>query len=271
MHDTNLRLPEREAKPRRTGLTMMIDSGLPTMQFTDVIASHSEYIDVVKFGWGTSTLTADLKHKIDALADHQIDFYFGGTLFEKFVAQGRFEDWLAFCDRFGCRSVEVSNGTIDLTNEQKAGYVERLAADYRVFSEVGLKDSARSESMTVENWLDYLREDLEAGASYVITEARESGSSGICRANGELREDLMQSILASDLDLDRLLFEAPNKALQVYLIAQVGPNVSLGNIAPTDVVALETLRLGLRGDTLMLAELDALGAPARAAEEDADA
>jgi len=270
MHETSLRLPDRAAKPRRTGLTMMIDSGLPTLQFTDVIASHSEYIDVVKFGWGTSTLTADLKHKVDALRDHQIDFYFGGTLFEKFVAQDRFDDWRAFCDRFGCTSVEVSNGTIELPNDEKARYVERLAADYRVFSEVGLKDSAKSESMTVDDWLAYLRQDLAAGAAYVITEARESGSSGICRANGELREDLMQTILESGLDLDRLLFEAPNKALQVHLISQVGPNVNLGNIAPSDVVALETLRLGLRGDTLMLAELDELGGPARAAEEESD-
>src|SRR5437763_957672 len=116
MHDSSLTLPHRVPKPRATGLTMMIDSGLPTRQFADLVESYSSYIDVVKFGWGTSLLTADLKHKLDALADHRIDFFFGGTLFEKFVVQDRFEDWLRYCHRFGCRTVEISNGTIALSN-----------------------------------------------------------------------------------------------------------------------------------------------------------
>ncbi len=254
MHETTLQLPARENKPRRSGLTMMIDSGLPSQQFLDVLASFGEYVDVVKFGWGTSLLTADLKLKVDALADHRIDYYFGGTLFEKFVAQGRFDDWRSFCDRFGCQTVEVSNGTIDLSNAEKADYVRRLVPDFRVYSEVGLKDSTRSEAIPIQSWLDYIRQDLAAGADYVITEARESGRSGICRANGELREELMEQILGAGLDLDQLLFEAPTKALQVYLIERVGANVNLGNIAPSDVLALETLRLGLRGDTLLHAE-----------------
>ena len=251
MHESTLRLPSRELKPRRTGLTMMIDSGLPTQQFADVISSYSEYIDVVKFGWGTSLLTPDLKHKIDTLADHRIDFFFGGTLFEKFLIQDQFDDWLRYCQRCGCRTVEISNGTIPLSNADKADYIRRVATDFRVFSEVGLKDSTRSGEMSTETWLEYLAQDFAAGADYVITEARESGKSGICRANGELRGDLMDEIRASDLDQDRLLFEAPNKALQVDFISRFGPNVNLGNVAPADVLALETLRLGLRGDTLM--------------------
>jgi phosphosulfolactate synthase len=250
MLPTTLHLPGRETKPRLSGLTMMMDGGLPTGAFIDLIESFAEHVDVVKFGWGTSLVTPDIQRKIDVLAAHDVDFYFGGTMFEKFISQGQFEQWRRVCDSYGCRSVEVSNGTIDLSNEEKARYASILCPDFRVFSEVGLKDSALSESMTPDMWLAYIRQDLDAGADYVITEARETGSSGICHANGELRADLMDEILGSDVDVSQLLFEAPNKALQTYLIKRVGPNVNLGNIASTDVVSLETLRLGLRGDTL---------------------
>jgi phosphosulfolactate synthase len=234
----------------------MIDGGLATAHFIDVVDSFAQLIDVVKFGWGTALVTSQLQYKIDALNERGIDFYFGGTLFEKYLVQDRFDDWRAFCDRFGARSVEISNGTIDLPNEAKAEYVARLAGEYRVFSEVGFKDSDRSESMGPELWLKYIREDLDAGAAKVITEARESGTSGIVHANGELRRDLIEEILGSGIDVDSLLFEAPNKKLQTYLINRVGSNVNLGNIAPADIVPLETLRLGLRGDTLL--ELEAL-------------
>jgi phosphosulfolactate synthase len=230
---------------------MVIDTGLPTHYFSDLVSSFSELVDVVKFGWGTALVTDDLKYKIDALRDVRVDYYFGGTLFEKFVSQGRFDDWRRFVDRFGCRHVEISNGTIELTNTEKARYVERVADDYTVFSEVGYKETARSETMTSQHWIDYIAEDLAAGAAKVITEARESGKSGICRSNGELRIDLIERIAASGIDIDRLLFEAPNKDLQVTLIRRFGPQVNLGNVAPIDIVALETLRLGLRGDTLL--------------------
>ncbi len=230
---------------------MVIDGGLPTHYFADVISSFSGLIDVLKLGWGTALVTDDLKYKIDALKDANVDFYFGGTLFEKFVSQGRYDDWRSFCDRFGCRFVEVSNGTIDLSNSEKAQYIARTARDFKVFSEVGYKETARSEEMRTEDWIDYIREDLDAGAHMVITEARESGKSGICRSNGELRTGLIDEIGASGIDIDRVLFEAPNKDLQVQLIRKFGSEVNLGNIATNDVVALETLRLGLRGDTLL--------------------
>ena len=250
MHATSLHLPDHEQKPRRAGLTMMIDSGLPTLELVDVVMSFSPYIDVVKFGWGTSLLTDDLKHKVDVLRDHGIDYFFGGTLFEKFVSQGKFDEWRAFCDGFDCRSVEVSNGTIELDNRTKAEYVSMLAPYYRVFSEVGLKDGVKSESMTQQMWVDYITEDFAAGADYVITEARESGRSGICSVDGNLKQGLIEQIIGSGVDTSRLLFEAPTKALQTYFILRLGANVNLGNIPPSDVLALETLRLGLRGDTL---------------------
>jgi phosphosulfolactate synthase len=230
---------------------MMIDGGLPTSQFIDVIESHPDLVDVVKFGWGTALVTKDLQRKIDALQANSIDFYFGGTLFEKFLVQGRFDDWRVFVDSFGATTIEISNGTIDLSNHDKASYVARLANDYRVYSEVGLKDSAKSAEMDADEWLRDIREDLEAGAVKVITEARESGTSGLAAANGELRGDILDQILESDIEVSQLMFEAPNKQLQTYFINRVGTNVNLGNIAPADLVPLETLRLGLRGDTLL--------------------
>jgi phosphosulfolactate synthase len=249
MHSTALTLPERETKPRVRGLTMMIDNGLPTAHFLDVLSSFADLIDVVKFGWGTSLVTNDLKYKIDSSAYHDVDYYFGGTLFEKFVAQGRFDDWRRFCDRYSCRSVEVSNGTIPMTNEVKAGYVAQLAGQYRVFSEVGYKDSQRSEQMPPQQWVEFIAEDIAAGAYRVITEAREGGRSGICHPNGELRSELIETIAASGISPDELIFEAPTRELQITLIKRFGPDVSLGNISPADLIGLETLRLGLRNDT----------------------
>jgi phosphosulfolactate synthase len=247
---------------------MVIDTGLPTHYFSDIVASFSGLIDVVKLGWGTALVTDDLKYKIDALKDARVDYYFGGTLFEKFVSQDRFDDWRRFVDRFDCRYVEISNGTIELTNSEKAAFIRRTTPHYQVFSEVGYKESARSECMRPEQWIDYLNEDLDAGAMKVITEARESGKSGICKPNGELRLDLIERIAESGLDMDRLLFEAPNKDLQIALIRRFGTQVNLGNIAAGDVVALETLRLGLRGDTLLdWDESDSTAAAIRSAGE----
>jgi phosphosulfolactate synthase len=246
-----LDLPARPAKPRTAGLTMVIDNGLPTGWFADAIASSAAYVDVVKFGWGTCMVTDDLDRKIGVLADHGIRFCFGGTLFEKFVVQGRFDAFLKFCHHWRCDIVEVSNGTISLSNADKAEYIRRCAAEFAVSSEVGFKDQAKAELMTPAQWVDCIAEDLAAGASLVITEARESGKSGICRPDGQLRGGLVETILAGGADPDRLLFEAPTKDLQTQFITLLGPNVNLGNVSLGDVIALETLRLGLRGDTLL--------------------
>jgi phosphosulfolactate synthase len=251
MNPNSLELPERQAKPRSAGVTMIMDGGLPTSYFVDVVESFGDMIDVMKLGWGTSLVTKDLRYKVDALDAAGVDFYLGGTLFEKFLWQNRFDDWRRLLDSLGCRFVEVSNGSIPLSNEVKCEYVSALRDDFTVFSEVGYKDQAKSESMTTDHWLDYIRADLDAGAHMVITESRESGKSGICRANGELRSDLIDEITRSGIDLARVLFEAPTKDLQVQMIRQVGPQVNLGNISTSDIVALETLRLGLRGDTLL--------------------
>jgi phosphosulfolactate synthase len=250
MNPTALRLPARTEKPRRTGLTMVIDSGIPVSLFADLISSAAEYIDLVKFGWGTAVVTSKLDAKIDVLKAHQIGFYFGGTLFEKYLLQGRLEEFRKFCRTWSCRYVEVSNGTISLSNSEKASYVRKLADEFTVVSEVGFKDPVRSEQLPPSKWVDYINEDLEAGASLVTLEARESGKSGICRPDGALRFGLIEDVLASGLDQENLVFEAPTTALQAHFVTRIGPNVNLGNIPAGGVIGVETLRLGLRADTL---------------------
>lgn len=251
MPPTDLQLPERTVKPRASGLTMVIDGGLPTGYFVDAVSSAAEYIDMVKFGWGTALVTPRIHEKISCLKDLGVPYYFGGTLFEKYVAQDRFEAFLDFVRAAGADTVEVSNGTIPLSNTAKAAYVRKCADEFRVLSEVGFKDADRSQRLSPSQWVDCIGEDLEAGASLVITESRESGRSGICRPDGEIRWGLIEDILGSGVDVDRLLFEAPNKSLQTHFVTRVGPNANLGNIAADQVIGLETLRTGLRSDTLM--------------------
>jgi phosphosulfolactate synthase len=250
MNQTALQLPRRAAKPRGTGLTMVIDGGLPLWQFTDLVSSTAEYIDFVKFGWGTAVVTGSMHAKIEVLTAHDIGFYFGGTLFEKYVLQNRFDDFRKFCQEHSARHVEVSNGTIPMSNSEKASYIRKLADDFTVVSEVGFKDPVRSEQLPPSRWIEYIDEDLEAGASLVTLEARESGRSGICRPDGALRFGLIEDVLTSGISPGSLLFEAPTTALQAHFVTRIGPDVNLGNVPASAVIGLETLRLGLRADTL---------------------
>jgi phosphosulfolactate synthase len=250
MRPTALQLPERAAKPRSKGITMVVDGGLPTRHFCDIVESGSEFLDFVKFGWGTALVTKDLSEKIAVLQNVGVDFYFGGTLFEKFVLQNQLEEFRDLCQTFSCQFVEVSNGTIDLTNPEKAGYIRKLSGDFQVISEVGFKDAERSENLPPSRWIECIHEDLDAGAILVTLEARESGKSGICRPNGELRFGLIEELLTSGLNQETLLFEAPSSELQNYFVKRIGPNVNLGNVAASAVLGLETIRLGLRADTL---------------------
>lgn len=244
------RLPSRATKPRSTGLTMVIDGGIPLKQFADIISSTPELIDFVKFGWGTAIVTGGLQQKIDVLREHGIGFYLGGTLFEKYVMQERFDDYKRFCVELGCEHVEVSNGTVTMSNAEKASYIRKLAGDFTVVSEVGFKDPDRSEQLPPSKWIEYINEDLAAGATMVTLEARESGKSGICRPDGALRFGLIEDVLAAGVSQDQLLFEAPTTTLQTYFITRLGTDVNLGNVPASGVIGLETLRLGLRADTL---------------------
>jgi len=249
-----LELPSRPDKPRRAGVTMAIDKGLPFNHFVDVVTSGSDYLDFIKFGWGTSVVMKDLVKKIDVLHAEGVNFYFGGTLFEKYVLQGCYDDFRRMCHTYGCEYVEVSNGTIDLSDERKSQYVLELSRDFRVISEVGSKDQLKSENMAPKKWISSINDDLKAGATLVTLETRESGHSGMCRPNGELRFGLVEEIVTSGLDVDRLLFEAPSNELQGYFVKRLGPNVNLGNVASSDIINLETIRLGLRSDTLFAFE-----------------
>ncbi|MHA6800369.1 phosphosulfolactate synthase [Bounagaea algeriensis] len=242
-------MPARDTKPRARGLTMVIDSGLATSHFRDIMASFGELIDLVKFGWGTCLATPGIEEKVAAAADNGVDFFFGGTLFEKFLQRDRVDEWYKLCFDSGAGTVEISNGSVELTNAEKARYVRRFSEEFRVLSEVGFKDPARSQQLSAQEWVDSIRRDLDAGASRVITEARESGLSGICSAGGDLRHELIDEIAEADIELNSLVFEAPTKQLQTYFLGQLGPQTNLGNIRPDDVVGVETLRLGLRADT----------------------
>lgn len=251
---SGLTLPARTRKPRTRGLTLLIDNGLPTRYFTDVLASAEPYIDAVKFGWGTALVTTDLETKIAALQAHNVAFFFGGTLFEKYYSQRRVDAYFRFCQEHGCQYVEISDGTVIIDPHEKATYIRQFARDFTVISEVGYKDSERSQHLHPARWIEYLKADLDAGARYVVSEARESGTSGICRPDGTVRYGLIEEIVASSLPSEALVFEAPTKALQTYFITLLGPNVNLANVSFADPIGLETLRLGLRSDTFSLGE-----------------
>ncbi|MDE3009169.1 MAG: phosphosulfolactate synthase [Acidobacteriota bacterium] len=250
----SLLLPDRPLKPRATGLTMVIDNGVPLGRFTDVVESQGELVDFIKFGWGTSVVTPNFARKLDVVKSAGVKFYLGGTLFEKYLHQDRFDDFRALCASYGAEYVEVSNGTIDLTDSEKVDFVKRLSDDFLVISEVGSKNQERSENMAPNRWVEYIRADLGAGAVLVTLETRESGRGGICRPNGELRFGLVEEILTSGIEPGSLLFEAPSTDLQNYFVRRLGPQVNLGNISMDDIVGLETIRLGLRSETLLAFE-----------------
>jgi len=247
-------LPQREMKPRTEGLNILIDNGYPIKYFQDIIESMVSQIDFVKFGWGTSLVTENLEEKILILDENNIKYFFGGTLFEKYLYQNKLDEYRSFLDKHNCKYMEISNGTIDITNTEKCKYIKSFSKDYKVFSEVGLKDSIKSEEMSPKKWIEYIQEDLDSGATKVITEAREGGTSGMCRSNGDLRIGLLEEIMESELDISNIIFEAPNKKLQIHFIKKLGSNCNLANITFSDVIGLETLRLGLRSDTFFVFE-----------------
>jgi phosphosulfolactate synthase len=246
-----LQLPLRTQKPRSRGLTIAIDHGVATRAFHDVVTSHADLIDMVKFGWGTCLVTKDIRTKVDTLQCAGINYFFGGTLFEKAIWQGQLDGYIALCRSFGCSAVEVSDGTIAMSRADKVVHIRCLTQSFMVMSEVGHKGEERSLAMDGHQWLEAIEEELAAGASYIILEARESGTSGICHSNGELRSELLEEIITSGLPTDRLVFEAPTKALQAYLVQRLGANVNCANVPLDGIVGLETLRVGLRFDTFM--------------------
>jgi phosphosulfolactate synthase len=239
-------VPERPSKPRDVGFTMAMDKGLSNRQVEDFIDSSGEYVDIVKLGWATSFVTNKLKEKLAIYKEAGIPTYFGGTLFEAFIIRDQFDDYRRVLDKFDMEFAEVSDGSIELPHDIKCEYVRKLSDQVTVLSEVGSKDAEKI--IPPYQWISLMQAELDAGAWKVIGEARESGNVGLFRASGEVRSGLVQEILTK-IPFEKIIWEAPQKAQQVYFIKLMGANVNLGNIAPNEIIPLETIRLGLRGDT----------------------
>ena len=243
-----LDLPQRTSKPRERGLTHVLDRGLSLAEVDGLIETAGASVDIVKLGWGTALVSANLRPKLARYAEYGIPVMLGGTLTELAIKQGRVEGLLAWLRELGLRHVEISDGTIPLEPEVKSHLIRQfVACGFTVLAEVGSKDT--DFIMAPYVWVEQIERDLEAGAWKVIAEARESGTAGIYRADGEPRTGLIDEILHA-VDADRMIFEAPRKDQQVWLLQHLGGECNLGNIAPEDVLSLETLRLGLRSDTV---------------------
>ena len=231
--------------PAHTGLTHVIDKGLGPRAWEDVLEVAGDHISIVKLGWGTAYVTQNLERKLDVLRDKPV--VIGGTFFEVVYAKGQLDDYKQWLSELGFTHVEISDGTIDIPRERKLELIAEFARDFTVLSEVGSKDS--SVEYTADEWKTWLREELDAGAWKVITEAREGGSAGVFDSDGGMRTELIGEI-AHAVGTEHVLFEAPTKASQAWFIKEFGPSVNLGNIPPEEAIPLETLRQGLRGDTL---------------------
>ncbi|MBC8172728.1 MAG: phosphosulfolactate synthase [Chitinophagales bacterium] len=239
-------LPDRNQKPRNSGLTMVMDKGLSVREAEDMLSVSMPYMDLIKLGFGTAFVTPNLEKKLAVYKTANIPVYFGGTLFEAFIIRNQFEDYVRLLETYGIEYAEVSDGSLELDHNVKCGYISKLSKYVTVLSEVGSKDE--KIILAPYKWIELMQKELEAGSYKVIAEARESGTVGIYREKGDVRSDLIDEIL-NKVDGDKIIWESPLKSQQVYFIKLLGSNVNLGNIPPNEVIPLETLRLGLRGDT----------------------
>ncbi len=242
-------MPERTARPRTYGLTMVMDKGLSMNEVDNFMDVAGPHVDIVKLGFGTSFVTPRLREKIELYQRYGMPIYFGGTLFEAFLIRNQLDDYIALIKDYGIDYIEVSDGSITIPHAEKCGYIEKLTKHAKVLSEVGSKDA--EHIIPPYKWIELMRAELEAGSDYVIAEAREAGNVGIYRGSGEVREGLVQEIL-TQIPGEKILWEAPQKSQQLYFLELLGCNVNLGNIAPSEVIPLEAMRVGLRGDTFSL-------------------
>ena len=239
--------PNRPIKPRNKGLTMVMDKGLSTKEAEMLIETSKDFIDIVKFGFGTALVAKNIREKIKLYHKNDIKVYLGGTLFEAFIARNMFQEYCDFIQDLELDTVEISDGSIKMNHDKKCEYINQLAnKKLTVFSEVGYKSS--NKIMAPSKWIQLMAKEIDAGSWKVIAEARESGNVGLYRSGGEVRSDLIEEILTK-IEKDKILWEAPQKKQQVFFIKLLGANVNLGNIGTNDVIPLECLRLGLRGDT----------------------
>ncbi|HEX3613180.1 MAG TPA: phosphosulfolactate synthase [Sporichthyaceae bacterium] len=247
-----LDLPPRAAKPRASGLTHMLDKGLPEQMLASVLEIGGDYIDIVKLGWGTAYVTPQRVAAAKAARCRAAGVHIspGGTLFELAVSQDRTKEFATWCAQVGFDTIEISDGTVDLGAGRRRRLIRELAQDFRVLTEVGCKDSAVTAEPS--GWVSEMLADLDAGASYVIAEGRESGTVGVYDSAGRPRKELIEAVLAG-VPAGRIIFEAPTKAQQAWFVERLGAEANLGNVAPDDVIGVETLRRGLRADTVALA------------------
>src|SRR5579863_2052890 len=244
-------IPERTAHPRSYGLTMVYDKGLSVMEAKHLISGAGPHIDLVKLAFGTPLFTGGLSDKIRLFRDAGIPVFFGGLLFEAYVIRGQFDDYIHLLKEYEISHMEVSDGSIDVTHAQKCAYIEKLAKYGKVLSEIGSKDKDREHITPPYQWIRLMQAELNAGSSYIVAESRETGNVGIYRDSGEVREGLVQEILTK-VPAEKILWEAPQKDQQLYFLTLIGANANLGNINANEVVALEAMRLGLRGDSFSL-------------------
>ncbi len=239
-------IPERSERPRTKGLTMVMDKGISLRHAEDFVESYGDYVDFVKLGFGTSVVSKNVKEKIKLYQKAGIKTYLGGTLFEAFVARGKFDEYQKFIESYGLDTAEVSDGSINMEHESKCKYINLLSKNFTVLSEVGSKE----EGIIIHpaKWTTMMKAELEAGSFKVIAEARESGTVGIFHKNGSAHSMLISRI-TSKINVDDIIWETPQKSQQVYFINLFGANVNVGNISVDDLIPLETLRIGLRGDT----------------------
>jgi len=242
-------IPERTLKPREKGYTMVMDKGMSIRQAEDMIETSADFVDIIKLGWGTSFVSANLDKKMDFYRSANIPVYFGGTLFEAFIVRDQFDDYRRLLDKYQLNYCEVSDGSITLDHEIKCDYIKTLSEQVIVLSEVGSKDA--EVIIPPYRWIQLMQKELDAGAWKVIGEAREGGTVGLFRSTGEVRSGLVEEIL-TQIPMEKIIWEAPQKEQQVWFIKLLGCNVNLGNIAPNEIIPLETIRLGLRGDTFDL-------------------
>ncbi len=239
-------IPVRPGKPRKEGLTMVMDKGLSLREAEDFAGVGSEYVDFVKLGFGTSVITPNVDKKIKTYHEAGMTVYFGGTLFEAFIIRGLFAEYVDLLKHAGVRMVEISDGSYEFDHSEKLQYIRKLSKDFTVISEVGSKK--KNIIYTPAQWVEMMKAELDAGSVKVIAEARESGTIGIYNDDGSVNKDLIGTI-SLEIGFDNVLWEAPLKQQQAWFIAHFGANVNLGNIAPNEIIALESLRLGLRSDT----------------------
>lgn len=246
MNFTIDKVPERTTKPRQKGLTMVMDKGLSVREAENLVSAGGDYIDLLKLGFGSAFVTPNLEQKLNVYREANITPYLGGTLFEAFIVRNKFEDFVRLLEKYKLTFAEVSDGSISLPHDEKCQYIAKLCKYVTVISEVGSKEEGIIIHPNV--WINMMQKELEAGVWKVIAEARESGTVGIYRPSGKAHVVLINKI-TSKVAPEKIIWETPQKSQQAYFIKHFGANVNLGNIAPNEIIALETLRIGLRSDT----------------------